>query len=202
MQLKIWAVTAFVSLGLWTGGGSAIAQTLEPTPTSDDAETLDTLDLPEAAIAPDVPLETYTLEGSFALQVPTDWVAEGHAEERHAVVTNYPADRVATTEPQATDIKTEIFVVDEPPDTFVQAELAKMIQAAYPVQRYVPVKVNDRTAIRLWVVGLPDGYSRQMITFVGYASYGTAMIVTSYNSNTPATEALIEQVHNSFELRF
>lgn len=200
MEYGQWLIKGALGLGLFSViASSAIAQTPEPTDTSETPIAPATLDT--SATTPNL-LQTYTLEQNFALQIPDNWVGSGTEAERTAILTNYEPERAEGETPQATDIKTEVKFVDEHPDTFVQQELAKIIEQAYPVQRYTPLKVNDRTALRLWIAGLPDTYANQIVTFVGYASYGTAMIVTSYNDNSPETQTLIEQVHNSFELKF
>lgn len=214
MRCRQWLSKGALGLGLLSMiASSAIAQTPEPAPTSEPIDSSESVETSEPLAAPESTdssvatpslLQTYTLERSFALQIPEDWVGSGTEAERTAILTNYALERAEGETPQATDIKTEVRFVSEHPDTFVQQELAKMIEQAYPVKRYTPIKVNDRTALRLWIAGLPDtdAYANQIVTFVGYASYGTAMIVTSYNDNSPETQTLIEQVHNSFELKF
>ncbi|MBE7380386.1 MAG: hypothetical protein F6J95_003115 [Leptolyngbya sp. SIO1E4] len=210
MQVRSWIVGNLMGWGLLAcSSGWAIAQMppaepepmIEPTPPS-------SVDEESPAAADD--LQTYTLPRNFSLQIPEEWTAEGAETERSAVITSYDPERLEVNAPQPTDIRTEITFVEEHPDSFVDREIAAIVEQEYPVQRYLPVKINDRTGLRLWVADLPLDYTHQIITFVGYASYGTAMIVTYYNGPADAaetdalieTEALIEQVHNSFELLF
>jgi len=159
---------------------------------------------PEAATetVPETGFRLYTLPESFAIQIPEDWLAVGGEGDRTAVITSYRPDRAEGDAPQPADLHTEITLFGEHPDIVVDREIEALIEQAYPVQRYRPVRVNDRTALRLWIAEPPTAYDYQIITFVGYASYGTARIVTQYNAATPETEALIEQVHDSFELVF
>ncbi|NER79038.1 MAG: hypothetical protein F6K42_05550 [Leptolyngbya sp. SIO1D8] len=214
MWTSPWLIGSLMGLGLFVGSSvEAIAQTPSPEPETVPEETFPEETVPEET-PPDTDsleatpqssaedFQTYTLPSSFSLQIPAAWIAEGTEAERSAVITNYNPERTGEDLPQPTDIRTEIMFIDEHPDSFVNREIAAIIEQEYPVRRYLPVKVNDRTGFRIWVSDLPSEYTRQIITFVGYASYGTAMIVTYYNADSMETEALIEEVHDSFELLF
>lgn len=202
MGMRQWAVKGLVGLGLLAcSSGLALAQSSQPEtgPTPEQE-----LPNPADEVTPSLVenLQTYTLPESFSLDIPEGWIAEGTEAERSAVITNYSPDRPEGDIAQTTDIKTEVTLVNEPPDSFVDREITALIDQEYPVRRYTSVEVDERTALRLWVSDLPSEYAHQIITFVGYASYGTAMIVTSYNTYSIETDILIEQIHDSFELVF
>jgi hypothetical protein len=156
------------------------------------------------ALEPDLPdaFQTYVLPRAFSLEIPEGWVAQGVESDRYAVITNYEANRPAQTEPQAQDVKTEVWLVGERPDTFVNRSIQEIVEKNYVVSNYRAVVVDDLPALRVWMSDLPLEYPYQIVTYVGYASYGTAMIVTHYATPTAETEALIQQVHNSFTLAF
>ena len=181
----------------------ALAQTSSPDPASTpDSEVLESPAPNEVPSVPTENLQNYTLPQSFSLQIPQDWNADGTEAEGRATITNYSPDRPEGDVPQSTDIKTEVILVSEPPNEFVDREIATIISQEYPVRRYTTVEVNERTALRLWVSDLPQAYANQIITFVGYGSEGTAKIVTSYNTQSPEIDFQIEQVHDSFERMF
>lgn len=195
---KSWILAHGLSALFLAGPGSAIAVAQSPEAMTDATEdvvpeptTLDTADA----------WQSYTLPQAFALTIPNDWITDATETERSAVFTNYdPGSRPEAGAPQPEDIKTAVVRVEENPDTFVSRELASIIDNGYQVRRYRTVTVNNQTALRLWIGDLPLDYPRQMITFIGYGQYGTAMIVTYYDTPTADAEPMIEQVHNSFEL--
>ncbi len=182
---------------------SAIAQSSPSEPASTPAQEVpEPPDSTEVPSLPTEPLQNYTLPANFSLQIPQDWSADGTEAERRAVITNYSPDRPEGNAPQPTDIRTEVMLVSEHPDEFVDREVATIISQEYPVRRYTTVEVNERTALRLWVTDLPQTYAHQIITYVGYGSDGTAKIVTSYNTQSIEIDLQIEQVHDSFERMF
>ena len=201
MRIRQWMVCGLMGLGLSASVSSmALAQSSqsEPLPASGQ-------EVPAEGEATPIPVEsfqTYTLPDNFSLDIPEGWSTESLATERRAVITNYSPDRLEGNAAQLTDIKTEVTLVDEHPDSFVDREITAIIDQAYPVRRYTSVEVNERTALRLWVSDLPQEYANQIITFVGYGDYGTAMIVSYYNTFSIETDILIEQIHDSFELVF
>ncbi|MGD1904410.1 MAG: hypothetical protein ACFB0C_00275 [Leptolyngbyaceae cyanobacterium] len=142
--------------------------------------------------------KTYTLPGTFSIQVPETWFASGSEAERYAVITNFEGDR----EPQPEDIKTEIWFTEETADTAVNRSIQDIINNGYAVNSYRQVDVNELRALRLWLVDLPLDYPNQLITYIGYGSYGTAILITHYNQEDEATTALVAQIHDSFGLLF
>ncbi|NJN20984.1 MAG: hypothetical protein HC812_07065 [Leptolyngbya sp. RL_3_1] len=142
--------------------------------------------------------KTYSLPGVFSIQVPEAWVAEGSEEDRYAVITNFEGDREGTPE----DLKTEVWFTEETADAAVNNAIQDIISNGYAVSRYRPVEVNQLRALRLWLVDLPLDYPNQVITYIGYGTYGTAILVTHYQARDNETTALIEQIHDSFGLLF
>jgi hypothetical protein len=142
--------------------------------------------------------KTYALPGVFSIQVPEAWVAEGSEDDRYAVITNFEGDRDGIPDP----IKTEVWLTSETADVAVNNAIQEIISNGYAVSRYRPVEVNELRALRLWLVDLPLDYPNQIITYIGYGTYGTAILVTHYQTRDNETTALIEQIHNSFGLLF
>jgi len=142
--------------------------------------------------------KTYTLPGVFSIQVPEAWVAVGSEADRYAVITNFEGDRA----PQLGDIKTEVWLTEEPAHIAVDRSIQAIINNGYAVNSYSQVDVNQLRAIRLWLVDLPLEYPNQLVTYIGYRGYGTAILTTHYNQTDEVTTALVEQIHNSFGLLF
>ncbi|MEO0987385.1 MAG: PsbP-related protein [Cyanobacteria bacterium J06639_14] len=204
MMMRQWIVTSVLGFGLGAGSASmAMAQSSPSDVVSPSSPAVPATPAPEGTTsAPTETLQEYTLPQNFSFQIPQDWNAEGTETDRFAVITNYNSDRPEGDTPQPADIRTEVMLVDEHPSTFVDREVTAIIDQAYRVHRYTTVEVDELTALRLWISDLPLEYSYQIITFVGYASYGTARIVTYYNTQSEETDRLIEQIHDSFELVF
>ena len=190
-----WMMASAIALTMVGMAGTTAGQAQSPPPAEAPAP---------VESAPTVPdgFQTYVLPRAFSLQIPESWAATGVEADRYAVITNYGSDRPAATLPAAADIKTEVWLFSEPPDTFVNRSIQAIVEKEYQVSYYRSVVVDELPALRVWMSDLPLDYPYQIITYVGYASYGTAMIVTQYATSTPETEALVEQIHNSFTLTF
>lgn len=181
-----------LGLGLWMGLAIPL-KAQAPSTATDAAETT----------APAVPagFRTYVLPEAFSLQIPSHWQqATAQPAERYAILTSAASEDAGADDnvPAEEVIRTEVRLLSEPPETAVNAAIEEIIANQYEVARYGPVTVNDLPALRLWLTDLPLAYSHQIITYIGYGSYGTAVIVSQYNSPTPETETLIQQVHDSF----
>lgn len=193
MRLTPWLLT-----GLIAGTLISLSPSLAIAPAA-LAQADTTTDRP-AGTPPPLPegFKTYSLPGSFSIQVPEAWVATGSEVDRYAVITSFEGDR----DPQPSDIKTEVWFTEETADTAVNRSIQTIINNGYAVSRYGPVDVNDLQALRLWLVDLPLDYPNQLITYIGYGTYGTAILVTHYHHRDEATMVLIEQIHDSFGLLF
>lgn len=196
----------FSSLGLVSVVGLASAGVLplkaDEIDSAPTAEVDAPADAPTDSVEPGLEgFQTYVLPRAFSLQIPEGWVASGSASDRYAVITNYaPRNRVGT--PQAGDIKTEVRFVSQPPETFVDQSIGEIVANQYEVSYFRATVVDDLPALRLWMTDLPLEYPNQVVTYVGYASYGTAVITSHYVDATPETDALIQQIHNTFTLVF
>ncbi|MDA0672510.1 MAG: hypothetical protein O3C67_02230 [Cyanobacteria bacterium] len=154
---------------------------------------------PAVGTPPPLPegFRTYTLARSFAIQIPEDWVSVGTVEARSAVITNYDPDRGGG--PQAGDIKTEVQFSDESPNTAISRAVDELVASGYTVTHYSFIEVNGILALRLRVADVPGDYPYQFITYIGYASYGTAMLIShSVSEMEPETWDLLGQIHGSF----
>jgi hypothetical protein len=202
MRFNTGFVQIGIGIGLWLGTlGSAIAPV--PTLADEPATTVEPAvdGSTDPATAPSATeFETFTLEDVFAIDVPQGWQVEGLAPERSAVITNYSGDRPADTASDLTDIKTEVTLVPESPGTFVDRELDALIQSGYIIDQFGMTTVKGNTAFRVWLIDLPQDYTHQIITFVGYDQDRTAKIVSSYNDPSPTNVDLILEIHRSFEL--
>jgi len=145
-------------------------------------------------------LQTHVEPGQFQLQFPEGWQVEQH-QDGSISITNYgPADPERAAQP--TDVLTRVQLVREHPQDYVPQAIDAIAENGYQVVHYRPVVVNERSALRLWMADLPDDLPNAITTYVGYASYGTAVITSYYGDPTAEGEALIEQVHDSFQLVF
>ncbi|MDA0265703.1 MAG: hypothetical protein O2890_06050 [Cyanobacteria bacterium] len=196
MRLTPWLLTSLIA-------GTLISTLTPQSPftLAAQAQAEATDDRP-AGTPPPLPegFKTYALPGSFSIQVPEAWVAVGSEAEQYAVITNFEADLDRI--PQPSDIKTEVWFTAETADTAVNNSIQAIINNGYAVNRYRQVDVNQLRALRLWLVDLPLDYPNQVVTYIGYGTYGTAILVTHYQTRDDETTALIEQVHDSFGLLF
>ncbi len=197
MRLTPWLLT-----GLITG---TLISTLTPHPRFTPIATAQDDTAEErrpAGTPPPLPagFKIYTLPGSFSIQVPEAWVATGSEADRYAVITNFASD--LDRAPQPSDIKTEVWFTSETADTAVNQSIQAIIDNGYAVNRYRQVDVSELRALRLWLVELPLDYPNQLITYIGYGTYGTAILITHYQTRDDETTALAEQIHDSFSLLF
>ncbi|ASC73958.1 hypothetical protein XM38_049320 [Halomicronema hongdechloris C2206] len=145
-------------------------------------------------------LQTHVEPGQFQLRFPLAWQVEQH-QDGSISITNHGTDDPERAS-QATDVLTEVRLVQEHPQDYVPQAIETIAENGYQVIHYRPVVVDERSALRLWMAELPDDLANAMTTYVGYASYGTAVITSYYGEPTAEGEALIEQVHDSFQLVF
>jgi hypothetical protein len=198
MKIRAGIIVAslLVSLG-WSW--SAIAQAPSSQPSPDQSST----PVPEnpPTKQDSLTLQTYTLPNVFSIEIPPTWFTTGDAAAGSATLTSYPLDRTASTSPQTTDIQTDILIVSESPDTYVDREISTLLSQDPWIETYGSAVVDNQTAIRIWLRSstLPN-YSQQVITFVGYGDRGTVKLVSYYNDPAPATRELIASVHRSFKL--
>jgi hypothetical protein len=202
MGLMSWSRSLGMSLGLvLLGVGGAIAQppTLEMSAAAiaavDQQDT--TVSEPDSAPPASAAFETYTLPAQFSIEMPQGWYAQGVVDDGWAMITSYQPESAS---PQAGDVKTEVFLVDEPPETYVDREIDSLIQAGYEIDRFGMASVNGSDAFRIWIIEMPGDFANQVITFVGFDDGRTAKIVSDYNDDSVATTDTILQIHRSFEL--
>ncbi|WP_008314291.1 hypothetical protein [Leptolyngbya sp. PCC 6406] len=152
---------------------------------------------PPVGTPPPLPegFRTYVLPRAFSVHIPADWGSEGSEMERSAVITNYPTDR---TTPQPGDIKTEVQFLSESPNTAISRAVDAVVATGYTVTSYRFLPVNGILGLRLQLADVPLEYPYQFMTYIGYGSYGTAILVSYYHTDTPETRALLEQIHGSF----
>jgi hypothetical protein len=189
MRLIPWLLTGLITGALISPGLSLAPAAFAQVDTDRPAGTPPPL--PEG-------FKTYTLPGTFSIQVPETWVATGSETDRYAVITSFEGDR----DPQPGDIKTEVWFTAETADTAVNRSIQAIIDNGYAVSKYSQVDVNELRALRLWLVELPLDYPNQLITYIGYGTYGTAILVTHYHERDETTLALVAQIHDSFGLLF
>lgn len=140
--------------------------------------------------------ETFTLPNQFAVSIPAGWFATGTDTEGYAIITSYAPE----AELMATDIKTEVTLADEPPDTYVDRELDTLIQSGYTIDRFGLTSIRGNDAFRVWIIETPGDFSYQVITFVGYDQGQTAKIVSHYSDDSRMTIDTILAIHRSFDL--
>ena len=174
------------------GASAAIAQ---PSPTLTSAIARAVPQIQREATESDG-FSTYVLPDAFAIQMPSDWFAEGAETEGYVVITSYQT----TSEPAPTDVRTEVTLVDEPPETYVDREIDRLIEQKYEIDRFRIVSVQGNQAFRVWLIEAPGDFAKQIITFVGYENGSTAKIVSYYNGDSSTTVDTIMQMHRSFEL--
>jgi hypothetical protein len=174
---------------------SAIAAPMLADAATSEPASVEALD--PATTAPMPEFEIYTLEDVFAIEVPQGWQVSEMPADRTAVLTNDSSD-IATGSAD-TAIRTEVTLVAEPPNTYVEQELDALIQSGYAIDQYGLASVKGNTAFRVWLIDLPLDYTYQVITFIGYEQ-NTAKIVSYYNDPSPANIDLILYIHRPFEL--
>lgn len=203
MEFLKWGIRGGLSIGLLVlGGNGAIAGTLPNVPNLE----VYTSPLKQETVAPDagetVPpeageFETYTLPNAFSVQVPQGWFIEGKEAEGYALITSYGPDSEAT---QMGDVKTEVNLVNEPPQTYVDRQIDDLIQQGYVIDRFGLASVQGNEAFRIWIIDVPGDFTNQVITFVGFESGKTAKIISYYNEDSATMTETIMQIHRSFEL--
>ena len=186
-----------VAIGIWAlSAGVANAQKSPATPAEESPAAA-------PAVVEDANLEsfeTYRLVDRFSIEIPAGWLVQEDDTGQAVTITSYRADGPP---PLATDIKTEVTLVNEPPTTYVERELDSLISQAneqgYIIDQYGLAAVGNNEALRLWIIDLPGEFSEQMITFVGYETGQTAKIVSYFNDASVATKDTILQLHGSFD---
>ncbi|HEY9735314.1 MAG TPA: hypothetical protein V6D06_03495 [Trichocoleus sp.] len=146
----------------------------------------------EAAVGP---LATVTYQDLFSIQVPEAWETAA-AEELPLVITNFSttaADRPA----QAEDVRTEINWIEKPPAEVVPQALQDIQRQDYEVADYGTLTIDGATALRVWLVNLPDGPTNSVTTYIGYQT-GTAVITSRFDTLTPEVERQLTALHSSF----
>jgi hypothetical protein len=139
---------------------------------------------------------TYVLPNTFSILMPSDWFVEGSETAGAAVITSYQT----ASNPAPTDIRTEVNLVDEPPETYVDRQIDDLVEQKYVIDRFRLASVQGNQAFRVWIIDAPGEFANQIITFVGYENGSTAKIVSYYNGDSPTTVDTIMQMHRSFEL--
>ncbi|HEY9888706.1 MAG TPA: hypothetical protein V6D02_09920 [Candidatus Obscuribacterales bacterium] len=172
----------------WLGLGTAIAHTPATTPP---------LDAPADAVPELPPFTGYTLPQTFAISIPDGWWVTGSEQTASAVITSYAPEAAAIA---PTDVKTEVILVPEAPDTYVARQIDDLIAGDYVIDRYGLAAVKGNEAFRLWIIEQPGDFAQRVITFVGYDNGTTAQIVSYYNDESPTTIETILAIHRSFEL--
>lgn len=193
MGFANWSLRAGMRATLWAlGASAAIAHpVLWASPAVANPATLVQQEAAEGS-----GFATYVLPDTFALQMPATWFAEGAEAEGYAVITSYQTD----SKPAPTDVRTEVTLVNEPPETYVDREIDGLVAQKYVIDRFRLASVQGNQAFRVWIVDAPGEFTHQIITFVGYENGSTAKIVSYYNDDSPTTVDTIMQMHRSFEL--
>ena len=152
---------------------------------------------PAAGELPPLPegFRTYTLARSFALHIPAHWSATGDEGDRTATLTQPGSD---TAPPQAGDITTDVTFLSESPNTAIPQALDAIIASGYEVTEYRFLSINGILGLRLRLANIPEDYPYQFITYIGYASYGTAILVSRHTDDSQDTHDILSQVHGSF----
>ncbi|MDB9525938.1 hypothetical protein PN498_08070 [Oscillatoria sp. CS-180] len=199
MSLSRWVHGAAVSGVLTMSASGAIAQmpperTLEP-PAEQTSPTEQTESQPDAG-EPET-FKTYTLNDTFSITVPQDWLVDGDEAENYALITSYSPE---SETPQQDDIRTEVSLVAESPDTYVGREIDALIQGGYVIDSYGVASVGGNKAFRVWIIDLPGDFTHQVITFIGYENGNTARLISYFNDDSPTTTDMIVNLHQSFEL--
>lgn len=173
-----------IALGLAVGAlpGPAIAQDM-PQPAQQTSEP-----------AANEGIETYTVAAQFSLMIPAGWTTEMVESEGYAVITSYlPGETI-----QPTDVRTEVSLVNEPPETYVDREINALVQQNYRIRNYGVAAVGGNQAFRLWIIDRPGDFTQQVITFVGEGNR-TSKIISYYNEDSPEAIAILMEMHQSFE---
>lgn len=159
---------------------SLVAQT-EPTPAQSTVE-----------------MSTYSQRRAFAIDYPQDWQVE-EAGDRHILI--YSGAPSATPDAQA--VKTEVWLVSEETSVVFNQAIEQIKTSGTQMLYYDATTIEDRTAVQLWLGGYDPNFPNTLATYIGYGTYGTAIILSHYTaSDDPATEDLLVQMHNSFKLVF
>jgi hypothetical protein len=199
MHYRHWMGTIALGIGLLWGAiapGIAIADDEAPAaPAASETG-------PEGtAVGTPPPLppgfRTHTLPRAFSIQMPDTWQAEDRPEDRTAILTTYDppsGDRAV----QPGDIRTQVQFLSESPNTAISRAIDELVASGHEVTEYRFMKVNGILALRIRVAEVPGDYPYQFITYIGYASYGTAILVSEYLDPSEEIHALLDQVHGSF----
>jgi hypothetical protein len=193
MRLRQWAIHGFGLGLLLLEGSGAIASELAVASFGFKQEA----DPPTVteSLEPEL-FETFTLPNHYSVLMPRGWFAAGDETTGHTVITSYaPATDIADT-----DIKTEMTLVDETPETYVDRELDNLIQSGYTIDRFGIASIQGNDAFRIWIVETLGDFKYQVITFVGYDQGVTAKLVSYYSDNSRDTVETVLALHRSFNL--
>jgi hypothetical protein len=141
---------------------------------------------------PPVDLSPYTYNDTFSVGLPIDWQVTEQENLPQVVATNIGANATPTA------IRTEISWFDEPPETIVPAALQAIQSNGYTVSRYDSGMVDGTSTVRVWLIDLPDTLPNAYISYIGYDET-TVTITSYYQEPLPAVDALLDQVHGSFQ---
>ena len=203
MGLTNWGLRSSLSIGFLIVGTSVAIAPLPATisissaiAVAPDTSSPDTSESDTEALGI-TGFETYTLPTQFSIEIPSGWFVEGAELEGFALITSYRPDSEV---PQPTDVKTEVTLVSEPPETYVDREIDALIQQEYVIDRFGIASVKGNEAFRVWIIEIPGDFANQVITFVGYENGRTAKIVSHYNDDSSTTKDTILQIHRSFDV--
>lgn len=123
----------------------------------------------------------------FSIHYPKDWQVTFQDNNRVDIVSSSP-DPIM-------DIRTEVSLLREDPDTVVPQRLDQIVASGVVVNRYSLITVNGYSGFRVWSASADD--RQTLTTFIGYADQQTAILTSRYTGEAQI-EDLVTTIHNSF----
>jgi len=150
--------------------------------------------LPPQPTTPTTPVDlaSYVYENLFSIGFPDGWQVTEQTDSPQVTA-------LAPATEATTPMRTEVTWHETSPREIVPQALQTIQDNGYTVTRYDAINVDNTTALRIWLTGLPEeGLPSAFMTYVGYQN-ATAVIASYYGEQTPDLDNLLSGIHQSFE---
>jgi hypothetical protein len=147
---------------------------------------------PAAPATPAFDTTSYTYENLFSIAFPVGWQVSEQADAPQVIAVSGGASGSLPA------MRTEVTWQDAPPKEVVGESLAAIQDKGYTVNRYDAVTIDGVTAIRLWLIEIPEELPNAFITYVGYPG-ATATITSYYGDTTTDLDPVLNAIHQSFQ---
>jgi hypothetical protein len=140
----------------------------------------------------------YTSPNLFSIRYPSGWFVDSSNQE-YVIITNYNPQTGGGKAP-ASYIKNNIYFVDSSFSTAINQEIASLRQNGAKITKTQSLKINGKSAYRLWVNDSRFAFPNSVITFVKYKKNKTAVVSSLYTKSNSSALGVIKPLQQSFRL--